>query len=394
MSEAKKTESPQEARKREERAEMAQVLLNRPWVLKSDDSELFAKLKEHYESLRQWFQQMCGFTLLMTREMIKLEKVPGVAHPWMGFSEFTSIMDYCLFTYCLWYLEGKGEAEQFALSELVTEVKSKLKLHDYNFDENIYPHRLSLKRALKKLRELGALKSVDGDEEEWVHHYKDERKNVLYECTSVARFVLRQFAQDISQVTQMHQLGDGLYPNNQEGDIMRRRHHIFRRFVQEPVVLDNEWQGEERQYVLTQRSYILSQMQSALGLEGSRYREGLLFYYPHPKGEMALFPTAQSISDLALLLASQIREEQGELVGEVLLTRSDLEALLTRMKEKYQTYWSKKDREAKISELTEELLTHLEEWGLARRIDQQQLCLSPVLGRWTGSYRQKGEEES
>lgn len=394
MNEVSKKASPQAERKREERAELAQLLLNRPWILKSDDPALFSKLREHYEPLRQWFQHMCGFTLLLTREMIKLEKVPGVAQPWMGFSEFSHVMDYGLFTYCLWYLESKGETEQFALTELVEEVKSKITLTGNHFDEGIYTHRLSLKRALKKLRELGALTAVDGDEEEWVHHHEDERKNVLYECTSITRFVLRRFVQDISLVAQMAQLGEGLYPDSQEGENARRRHYVFRRLIQEPVVLDDQWTEEERYYVLTQRSYLINQMQAALGLEGARYKEGLLFYYPFPKGAMELFPTAQSISDLALLLASELREEQGDWTGHVEMTRSDLEAILSRMKEKYQTYWSKKDREAKIGDLAEELLTHLEEWGLASRIGQQQLRLSPVMGRWSGFYRGKGGEES
>lgn len=392
--------SPRQQRIQEERIRLAQVLLNRPWIRKDEDPDLYHKLREHHEALRDWFQEMCGFPLILTRELIKLEKVPGKAATWMGFPEFSKGLDYALFTYCLWYLEGKSELEQFLLSELVEEVSNKLKLEGFEFDQVIYPQRLSLKRALKKLCSLGVLHVVDGDEEEWVHHYQDQKKNVLYECTPLTRYVMRRFAQDVTAVREITQLGEGIYSENHEGKVLRRKHKIFRRFVQEPLVLDDQWDEEELYYVKTQRSYLMDQLNKMLGLSGRRYKEGLLFYHPTPKGEMQLFPTAKSISDLVLLLATEVRRHREAdpnfpfLYGEqgILVTRSDLETLVLEMRETYQRAWSKHDREEKIGVLVETLIAHMEEWGLAEQLDEQQVRLTAGLGRWFGSYKQEPEE--
>ncbi|MBL0389481.1 TIGR02678 family protein [Tumebacillus sp. ITR2] len=390
MSESSRTQSFKDEEKAAERKRLARVLLNRPWVRKADDPELFRTLRLHYEPLREWFQHACGFPLLMTRELIKLEKVPGVAKPWMGVVEFKQPLDYALFTFCLWFLQNKGEMEQFVLSELIDSVKLKMQEEGTPLEMTHTPHRQSLKRALKKLRDLKILIVVDGDEEDWARS-KEGTRNILYECSTLTSYVLRRFPQDISALTEFRQLGEGMYPEGNEGDVSRRRHTVFRRLLQEPAVLDHHWQPDELQYVRIQRSYILEQIGKHVGLEGKRYREGLLFYHLSPKGEMDLFPTAESITDLVLLLANEVRTQLKE-KEDLQITQADLESMLLDLRETYGSCWSKQDREAKIGELAQQLLGHLEAWGLAERVDPNWIRLSSVLGRFSGSYKLGGDE--
>lgn len=116
--------NPDLAQERKQAA--AQALLNRPWILKDADPDLYFAVKDHYEELRDWFMDQTGFPLILTRNMAKLEKTPAVAHPWMGFEEFREVRDYVFFTYALWYLEGKTELDQFLLSDLVEEVREQM----------------------------------------------------------------------------------------------------------------------------------------------------------------------------------------------------------------------------------------------------------------------------
>ncbi|PWK04930.1 TIGR02678 family protein [Tumebacillus permanentifrigoris] len=395
------TLSPQEEQRREERAILAQLLLNRPWIVKSEDPDLFLRIRDYYEELRTWFHNACGFTLLKTKELFKLEKVPGVAQPWMGIQQFQKPLDYALFTFCTRFLVNKSETEQFVLSEMVEEVSAQIHLAGVDFSLEETPDRQSLKRVLKKLRELGVLHAIHGDEEEWARS-KDEKANILYECTSVATLVLRTFAQDITLVRDMEELGAGVYPDNQEGQNARRRHYVFRRFLQEPYVPD-AWflQKDDRNYVLWQRNYILEQLKT-VGLQGSRYREGMLFYAEDGRGETQLFPTARSISDVTLLLAAEIRARQQAdtpefpttPAGTIELTRADLERVLEAMRQTHETYWSKHDRETTIAELVDQLLHHLSEWGLAVWNGGQQVELTAALGRWSGFYKQQLGEDA
>lgn len=380
-------------RLKEEKQKCAQVLLNRNWITKEDDPELFQAVKSHYDVLRDWFQEHCGFALLVTRQFAKLEKIPGQAIAWMGFATFQQTRDYALFTYCLWYLEGKGEADQFLLTEMVEEIREHLVSQDIFLDWTLYEHRLSMARALKLLKETGVLTAVDGDEWEWARSGTEE-SNVLYESSPWSRYVLRRFPRDLTTFTDIRALAEEVYAETPEGQLKKRRHRIYRRLLQEPVVYDWEWTEEEKYYVLTQRRSILDQLENMFGLEGQRYREGLVFFNPEVSGEALLFPTAKGISDLALLLGGELRRmlaagHAGVFLderGRVQLNWVDLEGIILRLREKHRDYWSKQHRQATARELGAELMEHLAEWGLGGREDHQTLWIYPGLARWNGDY--------
>ncbi|MBD2862508.1 TIGR02678 family protein [Paenibacillus oceani] len=368
------------------------ALLNRPWILKEDDQELYFSIKDHYEELRDWFMDQAGFPLLMTRSLAKLERTPVVAHPWMGFEEFREIRDYVFFTYALWFLEGKTEMDQFLLSDVVEEVREQLAAVGLEADWRHYHHRLSMARALKKLSSLGVLIAVDGDEGDWA---QSESRNVLYECSPHSRYVLRRFPQDLTTYSRMEELSEPiLYANTPDGDNIRRRHRVYRRFLLEPVVLDRHWDAESLPYVLTQRRSIMDHLQRMLGLEGRRYREGLLFFYPEPTSEAVLFPTLSGVSDLVLLIAGELRRQLGlegsgryaEADGSIRLERSELEGILLRLQERHQDYWSKEFRTSSSAQLAELVFAHMEQWRLGEWEDAGHFLISPVVSRWNGMY--------
>ncbi len=212
------------------------ALLNRPWVAKEDDPDLYFTVKDHYEELRDWLMDKAGFPLIVTRTIAKLDKTPVKAYPWMGFTEFREKRDYIFFTYGLWYLEGKTELDQFLLSDIVEEIREQMVSEGIDADWRNYYDRLAMARALKKLRSLGVLYSVDGDESHWA---QDAGRNALYECSPNARYVLRRFPRDLTGCSQLEDLEDPIpYANTQDGQSMRRRHRVYRRLLLEPVVAD------------------------------------------------------------------------------------------------------------------------------------------------------------
>ena len=379
-------------RAQERKRDAVQALLNRPWILKEEDPDLFFAVKDHYEELRDWFMDQTGFPLIVTRNMAKLEKTPAVAHPWMGFGEFRETQDYVFFTYALWYLEGKTELDQFLLSDLVEEVREQMAASGLEADWKLYHHRLSMARALKKLTSLGILIAVDGNENEWA---ADESRNALYECSPLSRYVLRHFPQQLTAYDQLEQLADPImYADTPEGENIRRRHRVYRRFLLEPVVLDRHWDEDLLPYVLTQRRAIIDHLQRMAGLEGRRYQEGLLFFYPELTGEAELFPTLSGVSDLVMLFAGELRRklsEEGsqwkmESDGCVRVERSEMEGLLHKLKERYQDYWSQEFRKSNSSQLAELCFAHMEEWRLGEREDDNHFLVYPVLARWDAEY--------
>jgi uncharacterized protein (TIGR02678 family) len=369
----------------ERRRQCTQALLNRQWVTKDKDTELFYWIKDQYRELRDWFAEYAGFSLLITRTMAKLDKVPLKAFPWMGFKEFREPRDYSLFAFGLWYLESKTELDQFLLTDMVTQIREQMLGAGIPVAWDNYYHRLSMVRALKKLKGLGVLIAVDGDEGDWAN---DEGKNVLYECSPYARYVLRQFPDEIRIKSDLHSLNELMvYPDTEDGRL---------RLLLEPAVFDRDWESDELRYVQTQRRSLTDQMQRMFGYEGSRYREGLLFFDPELTGEGERFPTAAAVSDLVLLLAGELRRELYddhslmflEDDGTMELTRSDLEQILLGLKNRHQDYWSKEHREMSGVELAVELTVHMVEWGIGTWRGENRFVLYPVISRWNGRYQE------
>ncbi|WP_246042166.1 TIGR02678 family protein [Cohnella pontilimi] len=380
------------AQAQERKQACVHALLNRPWILKEEDQDLYFSIKDHYEELREWFMDQAGFPLIVTRSLAKLERTPVVPHAWMGFEEFREVRDYVFFTYCLWYLEGKTEMDQFLLSDIVEEVREQMAIGGLESDWRHYHHRLSMARALKKLTSLGVLIMVDGDENDWA---QNENKNALYECSPHSRYVLRRFPQDLTTYSSMEDLADPiLYADTPDGQNIRKRHRVFRRFLLEPVVLDRYWDDDSLPYVLMQRRYIMDHMQRMLGMEGRRYREGLLFFHPELTGEAALFPTLSGVSDLVLLIAGELRRQMNqegsrfymEPDGSVRLERSEMEGLLLRLQERHREYWSKEFRESSSALLAEFCFEHMEQWRLGEWEDANHFLVSPVVARWNAEY--------
>jgi uncharacterized protein (TIGR02678 family) len=387
-----------QARLEAERQTAAQALLNRFWITKQKDPETFQLVKDHYETLRDWFYEHAGYALILTRHFAKLEKVPAGYRRWMGVREFRSARDYALFTYGLWYLEGKRESEQFLLSEMVDAIRDHLLSLDVVMDWTLYEHRLSMARALKKLRELEVLVSVEGEETEWAR--EGEQRDVLYEASPMAKYVLRRFPRELmayetieSLIAPPHEAElQEVYPDN--ADVRWRRHQVFRRLMLEPVVYDWQWSEAERRYVQTQRSWLILQMQKMLNLEGRRFREGLVFSWPDLTGEMDLFPTLAAQSDLLLLFSGELRRlvsDEPERFGfddngNLRLTRAELEGILHQLKQRFGELWSKEHREKTSKDLAEELIDHMEEWNLGEREGALFVKIFPGLARWSGDY--------
>lgn len=377
----------------ERRRRCTEALLNKPWVTKEDDTELFYWIKDQYAELRDWFAEYAGFSLLLTRTMAKLDKAPLEARPWMGFREFRETRDYVFFTYGLWYLESKTELDQFLLTDMVTQIREQMIGGGIPTAWDNYYHRLSMVRALKKLKQLGVLIAVDGDEGDWAH---DESRNVLYECSPYARYVLRQFPEDLRRQPDFHALNElVMYPDTEEGRLRRLRHRVYRRLLLEPVVLDRHLDPEELRYVQTQRRSLLDQMERMFGLEGTRYREGLLFFHPYLSSEGELFPTAGAISDLVLLLAGELRRRLAkshaayyvEDDGTMVLTVSELEQTLFDIKTACQDYWSKDHREMAVADLADALMSHMTEWNLGER-QGGRFIIYPIVSRWNAVYQE------
>lgn len=391
----------------EDRVEVVQALLNQPFITYQKSPELYNKARDHYRDLRDWFHDQTGWSLVLTRKFVKLEKTPVVWQPWMRVEGFRNGRDYGLFTYGLWYLEGLGDGDQFLLTEMVEAIREHMLAVDIAIDWTLYDHRLAMSRALKKLRDLEVITAVEGDESDWAR--SADGQDVLYEASPLARYVLRRFPKDLASYENVEELygfdsanadADTAPGENRAGAadsdaaaIRSRRHRVMRRFLQEPIVYDWQWDEASRRYVQTQRASLIDRLEQWTGLVGHRYREGLVFTWPELTGPMDLFPSQAALSDIVTLLAAQLRSALTETPqrferdanGSVVLTQSEFERLLVMLREHSGEYWTKEFREMTSAELASQVALHLAAWNLGNPTDSG-VVLFPGLVQWFGYY--------
>ena len=103
-----------------------ELLLNRRWILKSRERELYYQVKEELSSgeEKKFLMEKLGYQVVVNPYMIKVEKMPAVPENWMGILEFKEPIEYVFFCLVLMFLEDKEAEEQFVLSELTEYVQS------------------------------------------------------------------------------------------------------------------------------------------------------------------------------------------------------------------------------------------------------------------------------
>ena len=72
------------------------ALLDQFWVTRAKNKELYFALKRILPEYRRLINEQLGWNLIVNEAMVKLEKVPPRALPWMGIQFFQDPMDYCL----------------------------------------------------------------------------------------------------------------------------------------------------------------------------------------------------------------------------------------------------------------------------------------------------------
>lgn len=367
------------------------ALLNRRWITKEHDPQIYYWIKEKQSELKEWFMNFTGYSLFINAKLAKIEKVPTIAYSWMGFQEFREPLDYALFTYSLWFLENKVEQEQFLLTTLVKEIRECMTEQNMMVDWKNYYHRLSMGRVLKKLKGMDIVQSVDGQELHWT---QNNESDVLYECTPYSRYILRNFPKPLTQYTNMEQLSETLeYGNTPEGQKQRKKHYLYRRYLLEPIVQDDAW-SDDSLYFHGQRNNVLSQIKKMFGWEGSRYREGTIFFEAELTSEAEIFPTLSVISDITLLVCGIVREETLafdsnlfiEKNGVIHITLGEMERLLTHLQNDYKKYWTNEFKNKKTADLAVEVLNHLIEWGFGEWRENGLFILYAIGGRWTAKY--------
>ena len=81
-----------------------EILLNRRWVLKAEDKELYYRIRDAIGEVRKFASEKLGCQVTENALMVKMEKIPVVPETFMGILDFSSKEEYAFFCILLMFL--------------------------------------------------------------------------------------------------------------------------------------------------------------------------------------------------------------------------------------------------------------------------------------------------
>lgn len=368
------------------------ALLDRFWVTRAEDRELYFSLKRALPDFRRLVNELLGWNLVVNESVVKLEKVPPRAMPWMGIQSFQEPLDYCLLCALLLFLADLDDGAPFLLSSLTQAIETFLS-EVQPVDWTRFPHRKSLVRVLQYAQEVGLVLVYDGNSALFSN---DQTQEVLYENTGLSRHFPVHFGRDIMEYRSI----EDFEAFSWEGDeTEQRRRRVYRQLALAPGFYCSEQTRSDYDYIKNQRRTVGGNLDQFLNGELHLYKNGAFFLLSEGERCGMLYPGTRALSDAALLLCAQLREQINQGVyhrredDTVLLTRREFRYEVERCRDRYGNGWGSQLRACSLERVCQELTIYMADWMLLEVLEED-ILLYPAAGKLVGSYPAAYQNES
>lgn len=368
------------------------ALLDRFWVTRREDRELYFSLKRALPDCRRLVNELLGWNLVINESVVKLEKVPPRAQPWMGIQSFQEPLDYCLLCALLLFLADQDDGAPFLLSSLTQAVETFLR-EVQPVDWTRFPHRKSLVRVLQYAQEVGLVLVYDGNSALFGN---DQNQEVLYENTGLSRHFPVHFGRDIMDCRSI----EDFEALSWEGDdTEQRRRRVYRQLALTPGLYCSDQSQSDYDYIKNQRRTVNGNLDQFLNGELQLYRNGAFFLMSEGERCGMLYPGTRALSDVALLLCAQLRDQVIQGVyprradDTVLLTRREFRYEIQRCRDRYGNGWGSQLRACSLEHICQELTAYMAGWMLLEELDGD-ILLYPAVGKLVGRYPATYQNES
>ena len=362
-------------------------LIDRFWVTKAENKELYYTLKRAQPEYKRFLNEQLGWNLIVTESVIKLEKVPPRAMPWMGIQDFTDPMDYCLLCALLLYLSDLDDEEQFLLSSLTEAVETFTK-DVLSVDWTRFTHRKSMVRVLRYAQSIGLILVYDGSSESFGSNQEQE---VLYENTGLSRYFPTHFGRDILHCNTVSDFEAFSWEGEDADRGQKRIHRCYQQLTLTPAMYRSEQNRADYEYIKNQRQWVSRYLKEAIGGELHIHKNGAFFVATEDNRFGMLHPRDTAISDAVLMLCTQLRQKinDGSYAREkddtVWLSLLDFRKEILLCKAKWSNAWGKGLREESDEALIEKITKYMFDWMLLEPVDGAVL-LYPSIAKFVGSY--------
>lgn len=365
-----------------------EILLDKRWILKSEDKELYYKVRDSLGEVRKFAADKLGCQIIENSLLVKMEKIPAVAEEFMGIGEFTSKMEYVLFCILLMFLEEKDAEEQFVLSALTEYVEANIP--EGQMDWTLYTNRRRLVKVLRYAVSQGMLKVTDGSDDVFM----DERTGeVLYENTGVSRYFMRNFSRDIMEYSKPEDLNESEWYAMDEDRGIIRRHRVYKRLLFSPAMNKEDGSIEDFEYLKNYGRRLSEDLEHNLDCRVQIHKGSAFLLLGENCRPGECFPGNNAISDIILLVCAKIRKnvEEGQWKTNatelIYVDQIAFERMLKDLKIEAGAGFTKYYREMPEGEFVREIMNEMEKWTFIRkRLEEHQVVIYPLSGKITGHY--------
>lgn len=365
-----------------------EILLNRRWVLKAEDKELYYRMRDAIGEVRKFASEKLGCQVTENALMVKMEKIPVVPETFMGILDFSSKEEYAFFCILLMFLEDKDAQEQFILSQLTEYIAANMPGEPV--DWTVYTSRRRLIKVLRYAVEQGILGITDGNDDAFMD---DADGEVLYENTGASRYFMRNFSKDITDYEKPEDFLESDWFAMDEDRGIARRHRVYKRLLFAPGMYRREGSEEDFEYLKYYGRRLTEDMEQNFDCHVHIHKGSAYVMLGDDCRMGTVFPGNNVLSDIVLLVLAEIRQrvEQKEWnlqQDEVCVVDSVVfEQQLRKIKQTYGKGFSKNYREMPESEFVKTVMDEMELWMLIKKDEKaHQVSIYPAAGKLRGQY--------
>ena len=365
-----------------------EILLNRRWVLKAEDKELYYRMRDAIGEVRKFASEKLGCQVTENALMVKMEKIPVVPENFMGILDFSSKEEYAFFCILLMFLEDKDAQEQFILSQLTEYIAANVP--GEAVDWTVYTSRRRLIKVLRYAVEQGILGITDGNDDAFMDNAAGE---VLYENTGASRYFMRNFSKDITDYEKPEDFLESDWFAMDEDRGIARRHRVYKRLLFAPGMYRREGSEEDFEYLKYYGRRLTEDMEQNFDCHVHIHKGSAYVMLGDDCRMGTVFPGNNVLSDIVLLVLAEIRQrvEQKEWnlqQDEVCVVDSVVfEQQLRKIKQTYGKGFSKNYREMPESEFVKTVMDEMELWMLIKKDEKaHQVSIYPAAGKLRGQY--------
>ena len=365
-----------------------EILLNRRWVLKAEDKELYYRMRDAIGEVRKFASEKLGCQVTENALMVKMEKIPVVPETFMGILDFSSREEYAFFCILLMFLEDKDAQEQFILSQLTEYIAANMPGEPV--DWTVYTSRRRLIKVLRYAVEQGILGITDGNDDAFMDNAAGE---VLYENTGASRYFMRNFSKDITDYEKPEDFLESDWFAMDEDRGIARRHRVYKRLLFAPGMYRRDGSEEDFEYLKYYGRRLTEDMEQNFDCHVHIHKGSAYVMLGDDCRMGTMFPGNNVLSDIVLLVLAEIRQrvEQKEWnlqQDEVCVVDSVVfEQQLRKIKQTYGKGFSKNYREMPESEFVKTVMDEMELWMLIKKDEKaHQVSIYPAAGKLRGQY--------